>query len=347
MPIYTNSDDYGSDLEKKIDDLIQQGCDSLVIAAGYASNDIIEKYTSKFLDLAVTGSNISIIIGMALFEGLNASTYESLVNLNSALINSNPICGGVKIVWDPRKYHGKIYRFISAENRSYFSGSSNFSKNGLSKNIEFNVEILDSETKELTDDFIGWILSDDFSVNINRIQDFPIKEKIRRKKISHKAINKGFSIDLSKKVINASTPHFDISLSRIDDQKQSSLNAFFGKGRWARSSGKVIPRKWYEVEVIVDVDTTRNAIYPKGDFTAIVQHGVKLTKILCRTQGTNYKNLRSKSSLQILGKWIKGKLEQSGSLNTFELVTSDTLKKYGRDFIRMFKIKDNEYFMEF
>ncbi|MEZ2240199.1 AAA family ATPase [Microcoleus sp.] len=144
--------------------------------------------------------------------------------------------------------------------------------------------------------------------------------------------------------ITPETPYVDISLSRVDKEQQSNLNIFFGKGRENKSTGKVIPRDWYEVELIVDTKTISDPIYPKGDFIAHTDDGLTFD---CQTQGANYKNFRSKNDLKILGRWIKGKLEQSGALKQFEPVTSETLQKYGRDYIRLYKLSDYDYYLEF
>ena len=72
----------------------------------------------------------------------------------------------------------------------------------------------------------------------------------------------------TKAFINSNIPYLDLSLARVDNQQRSNLNAFFGKGRWNRKTGTVIPRDWFEVEIIVDIATTKNPIYPQGDFVA-------------------------------------------------------------------------------
>ena len=144
--------------------------------------------------------------------------------------------------------------------------------------------------------------------------------------------------------ITPETPYVDISLSRVDRQPQSNLNTFFGKGRENKSTGKVIPRDWYEVELIVDKKTSDNPIYPKGNFIAHTDDGLTFA---CETQGANYKNFRSKDDLRILGRWIKGKLEKSGVLKLLEPVTSQTLQAYGRDYIRLYQLSNSEYYLEF
>jgi hypothetical protein len=68
---------------------------------------------------------------------------------------------------------------------------------------------------------------------------------------------------MSIPAITPETPYVDISLSRVDRQPQSNLNTFFGKGRENKSTGKVIPRDWYEVELIVDAKTSEGSYLPK------------------------------------------------------------------------------------
>jgi len=139
-------------------------------------------------------------------------------------------------------------------------------------------------------------------------------------------------------------PFIDISLERTNKQTKSNLNTYFGKGRWSRRTGIVVPRNWFEVEIIVDIDTTRNPLYPHGDFKVITDDGYEFE---CRTQGDYDKNLRSKNSLSILGKWIKQKLQNSGALTPLTPVTLDTLDEFGSRFIRFYKLADDIYFMEF
>lgn len=205
----------------------------------------------------------------------------------------------------------------------YFAGYSNFSKRGLFDNLEFICKISDAFTINQTETYLNWILTDRVSVNLAKCESFPIIEAVKdsRKKIS-------FLKAKTKPVIDSKVPYVDISLARVDKQQRSNLNAFFGKGRWNRKTGIVISRDWFEVEIIVDIATTKNPIYPQGYFVAYTDDGLVFP---CRTQGDYYKNLRSRDDLKILGHWVKGKLQQKGVLELFEPVTSQTLEEYGKD----------------
>ena len=50
----------------------------------------------------------------------------------------------------------------------------------------------------------------------------------------------------------------------------------------------------------------------------------------CKVSGDYSKNFRSEGDLKILGKWLKGRLENAGVLQVGDPVTADTLRNYGR-----------------
>ena len=50
----------------------------------------------------------------------------------------------------------------------------------------------------------------------------------------------------------------------------------------------------------------------------------------------------------VLGKWIKGRLENEGVLTVGDVITDETLRAYGRNTITMTKIKDSDdWFLDF
>nr|WP_274572534.1 restriction endonuclease PLD domain-containing protein [Neisseria sp. 3986]MDD9326481.1 NgoFVII family restriction endonuclease [Neisseria sp. 3986] len=111
-------------------------------------------------------------------------------------------------------------------------------------------------------------------------------------------------------------------------EEKSNLNCFFGKGRRDKR-GFVKPRSWYEVELIVSNEITRQDGYPREQtFTVITDDGWQFS---CKTSGDFAKNLRSENDLKTLGKWIKGRLEVSGCLKTGQMVTDEVLREYGNN----------------
>ena len=68
----------------------------------------------------------------------------------------------------------------------------------------------------------------------------------------------------------------------------------------------------------------------------------------CKVSGDFSKNLRTDDDLKILGKWIKGRLENAGALKAGEMCTDATLAKYGRSDIKLTKISgSNDWYLDF
>ena len=99
------------------------------------------------------------------------------------------------------------------------------------------------------------------------------------------------------------------------------------------------PRPWYEVEIIVPRAITALDGYPAGSvFDVVTQDGWKFS---CSTNGDYGKNFRSNSDLKILGKWIKGSMENAGVLKIGSPITKDTLDAFGKHFLCLTKTTIN------
>ena len=106
---------------------------------------------------------------------------------------------------------------------------------------------------------------------------------------------------------------------------KSNLNTYFGAGK---IKNRYSPRGWYEVELILNKDTEAANILPTGkSFTVVTDDGYSFN--LSR-QGDYNKNLRSDSNLKILGRWIKGRMENYGALEIGKPVTEETIKRFGK-----------------
>ena len=78
---------------------------------------------------------------------------------------------------------------------------------------------------------------------------------------------------------------------------------------------------------------TSKAGYPQKDtesavFDVVTDDNWNFT---CKVSGDGSKNLRSEHDLKILGKWIKGRLENAGALDVGQPVTAETFIRYGRN----------------
>ena len=68
----------------------------------------------------------------------------------------------------------------------------------------------------------------------------------------------------------------------------------------------------------------------------------------CKVSGDYSKNFRSEGDLKILGKWLKGRLENAGVLKVGDPVTKETLDLYGRNTFTLTKTnKTGIWYLDF
>ena len=145
MRIFTNSDEHGGDFRTIFENLIIRAT-SITIATGYTSRDLLDRYKDVFLRISSEGGNVTHLVGMALFEGLEQSVYDNLCEFDDLVMAANKESGGVKIVWNPTRFHGKIYIIEIDHEKHYFVGSSNFSPGGFENNLEFTHQVFNKDT---------------------------------------------------------------------------------------------------------------------------------------------------------------------------------------------------------
>ncbi len=338
--LWTNTDGSGGNFLQKVENEFRDA-ESVTIASGYVSLDIINKFYGDFERIAEKGGKARLLVGMAFYEGLTANKLTRLTSLSNSL-ESLGNGSGVYVSYNG-KYHGKVYLFENAQQKKYYLGSSNFSRSGLTENIECTASIGDDETVNGLDNFLDYLFQPDNAVSIVKADIVVPGTSDYSNKISLKTLD-----DLPKydpaTVDKSLLPELDYPLTRVADKEKSNLNVYFGKGRWSRTTGKVLARPWYEVELIANRDITSNPLYPKGDFTAYTDDGFIIPM---KTSGDYFKNIRSRGNLSILGQWIKGKLQKSGALLPLTPVTQDTLDAYGRNSINFYKMDGDKYYMEF
>jgi len=303
-----------------------QASKALRIGVGYASNDSL-LYLKKLIEFNQP-KKLQICLGMAYFEGLSKSQFDATKELDFFLRASNT--GGV-FISRTFPFHGKIYSFKS-EDQGYkcLLGSSNLSNmvppKGINRrNYEVDLEISDSkiciQVEEILDRLIAESSSDFESIS----NDLQVKENANSLLSTRSDVETVSQERMNKILEKLSHNTFEIPLK---DAPKSNLNAYFGEGR-INQQGFVKPRHWYEVEIIVDQVVQRSGSnYPANqDFIAYTDDG---HRFLMRSSGDYGKNLRSKDDLTILGRWIKGRMESNGALESGEVITDVCFSSYGR-----------------
>jgi hypothetical protein len=322
-----------SDFESTFTDLFYSS-NAVTTVTGYVSESSIADL-NYMLQRHRGLKEFHLVIGMARFDGLTSGQRGAL--LETQRILSRLRLGFVSIP-TAMPVHAKFTAFKSSTGESAIVGSSNLG--ALSKGFrQFNVDLVITDPihlkkiRQIAEGVSG--ISRPLEEVIGEIPSVDNSERLlegfreAKRELLPRARNIG--------------PSFEIQLKT---EAKSNLNVYFGRGR----SGGRLPRPWYEVELIVSVDVTRQPGYPQSktpqaEFQVVTDDG---WSFYCLVSGQNSKNLRSSGDLEVLGRWIKGRLEQAGCLAPGNPVTDETLLQYGRGFILMyFDLDENIWRLDF
>lgn len=301
----------------------------LDIAVGYVSSDALIEL-QKTIELNSNIRTLNLIVGMHYFDRFTKLQYDAAMHLNDFL-TSNKL-GGVRLVHAFR-YHGKLYSYSNdAGPFAGIIGSNNLSSivDGGVRVYESSVLLRDAASAKQMNDFIARLMQTS-TKNIAELEIDTFNDE-NALLDGHEFVEKVSPQKLAAAMLAKTDVAFEIPIKPYEVSPQSNLNVFFGKGRESKN-GLVKPRHWYEVELIVPKSVTSQPGYPQSQtdnavFTVITDDGWSFK---CKVSGDYSKNLRSEGDLKILGKWLKGRLENAGVLTVGTPVTADTLNRYGRN----------------
>lgn len=303
----------------------------LDIAVGYITADSLAELKQTVAYNNNLGT-MNLIIGMHYLEKFTQLEYNAAINLNEYLHAEGR--GEVRLV-TPFRFHGKMYSYSNANGPfAGIIGSNNLSSIVGSRTRTYEAAALlrqQLDAKKMRQ-FID-SLADTATDNI---EDCAITEFTHHNTLldDHENVERVVQDELADVVSSLTATRFDIPLVKNGRVPQrSNLNVYFGEGRRSRTTGVVQPRHWYETELIVPSTITQLPNYPQertpeAEFDVVTDDGWKFA---CKVSGDYSKNFRSSDDLKILGKWIKGRLENSGVLEVGQLVTPETFVRYGRD----------------
>lgn len=302
--------------------------DELYIAVGYITAESLAEL-KRLAEL--NGINyLCLTIGMHHVDKFTRSQYNAAKALGEFLMKNGR--GEVRIVTS-FMYHGKMY--LAGKNSEIIAGiigSDNLSSIMNDSRSAYEASLLVRDRQIIAD-------MKSFADSLNKNASILINEydtdSFRDKDVSALTGQEGVEhLETNEAVrTNLTGLSFEIPIST---EPKSSLNIYFGEGR-RQLSGVIIPRHWYEAELIVPKNITQQEGYPQAKtesavFDVITDDGYRF---LCKVSGTNSKNLRSEGDLKILGRWLKGRMEEAGVLKAGEPVTDEVLSDYGRNTVTL------------
>lgn len=331
--------------EKKFSDLIQQSTE-LQIGVGYVTEESIAQL-KRVVELNQKLKQITLIIGMHYIDHFTRPLYEATMDFNSYLKGNNR---GKVLLVKPFRFHGKMY--VYSDNTGPFEGiigSNNLSsilRNTAYKTYEAAVCLNDRNEAKKMNEFLNCLCQKCECIDSVHIDQFNEPQSRLMGNSSATFLSRYKWAEWKNKCTSVS---FEIP---IKTSGSSNLNAYFGKGRQNPKTGIVRPRQWYECEIIVPKKIRDRKGFPQhtknssGEFTVITDDGWQFE---CNVTGgdkndiNKNKNLRSKGDLELLGKWLKGRLENCGALKVGEPVTDEVLESYGRKTFTMTKLSEEGY----
>ncbi len=310
--------------------------DLLRIASGYISVDSLIEIQRIIHDNRKP--SLQLLIGMHYFEGFTRPQYEATKNLDDFLRSSK--LGSVSLA-TVVKFHGKVYSFTK-DSKPFASvvGSSNLNNILDKKSKTVETDMFLREEKMVTEiDKLLVDLSPQIGTELIKIKDEDIRIVTKSLQLEdHDGIEKISDVELTLVQARRTKTSFEIPLKPSEEAPQSNLNVFFGEGR-RNARGYVLPRPWYEIEFIVSKEITSKPNYPKVG-TVFTVYTDDCWKFNCKISGDYGKNFRSEDNLLILGRWLKGRLENSGCLKPNVPITRAVLQKYGRENVKLIATQD-------
>lgn len=266
---------------------------------------------------------------MNYIEGFTKIQYNAVRSLNDMMADR----GVGHVYLSPNAlFHGKMYSFLANGDCQYaFVGSSNLgSFVGTTQNyIEADAVFENGEARLVNEKICEVMnrLGKTFSQLPEPELFLPNPTEIF---VNNLNVKKATDDDRAKAKVLARGPKVRIPF-KSDTARMSNLNTYFGKGK---VKGRFSPRGWYEVEMIIPVSVENRDLIPwdyenkLGELIKVITDDGYVFE--CGRQGTNGKNFRSSKDLKILGKWIKGHMENEGALEVGQLVTKDVLDRFGK-----------------
>lgn len=318
----------------------------LDIAVGYISSDSLVEL-QKTIELNPNIHKMNLIIGMHYFDRFTKVQYNSASRLSNFLRENS--LGDVKLVTAFR-YHGKLYSY-SNDNGPFAGiiGSNNLSSivEGGARVYESSLLLDDIPSAKKMKDFIKQLyVKASKSIAELEITEFNDENPLLE---GHELVKRVTAYTVALAMNNRTDTSFEIPIKPYEVSPQSNLNVFFGKGRESKN-GLVKPRHWYEVELIVPKKVTSKPGYPQSKTDGAVFEVITddCWSFKCKVSGDYSKNFRSEGDLKILGKWLKGRLENAGVLKVGEPVRQATLDAYGRNSFTLTKTtEENVWYLDF
>ncbi|UTR10191.1 NgoFVII family restriction endonuclease [Evansella sp. LMS18] len=296
---------------------------NLTIITSEATSSFLFRIIDDFPDI-----EINLVIGMSKYTGVNLWDHEEFKRITSE--NKN-----IKIMYyNGRKpIHFNMYYWKSTSlfsNDLLFSGTASFTW----KSFRDRQEIINS-----ANDANFNILDEKDFINCNKDN---IEEYIALNDLSLNQHKDGIFITNSHgSTVVYHLPASSLQFTDLSLKKNKSEDIHDKSGlNWGQRDGRE-PNQAY-IPVPIEVHKEYPGFFPekKEEFTLLTDNG---ENFICVMAQDNRKAIESSKSNSVLGKYFRSRLNVPHG----QKVTNSDLANYGRDYVRIYKIDSETYFMDF
>ncbi|MFE4241820.1 restriction endonuclease PLD domain-containing protein [Peribacillus butanolivorans] len=298
------------------------GLRKLQIITGYASSSFLHHILGKFPEI-----QIELIIGMAKKDGINFWDHQEYIRLTSET-------NRVKVYYldSIPGNHSKIYYWKDEtlfSSGATFVGSANFSWNGFRDQNELMVQTNYASPEEVFT--VGPLI--ECTENIDRkIKLHTVRATIR----TLKAPNEEFTgaVFLNKQF--TMLPYVDLPLY---DERTNSVQQIAGLN-WGQRLGREPNQAYIKVPTQFNKDKTDFFPSKEQEFTMLTDDGDSFVCVMAQEGRKAIETTRNNS---ILGRYFRDRLGLKHGVK----VELEDLEKYGNLFVRVYKIDNETYYMDY
>lgn len=322
-----------NDLENHVLEIpYAQGYRHLRVLSGYVSPIFVEYVMETYDELL-----LEVIVGMVSMDGLSNWNHQAFLGLVNRFANrltlqyqtSRPGNHRKVYYWHDDLLEGKV-----------FVGSANFTRNGFGRQREVLVEATFSNVEEVFNDLSI------IECNSPHVEEFITLYKASPRRIAFQAPtlidgppgieDVQTTIEVLSTPTNTYSDYVDLSLltrSTCEVPERSGLNWGQREGRDHNQAYLSVPRSIHNE----NADFFPPSAIP---FLVITDDGESL---ICVMAQQNRKGIHTRESNSIMGAYFRRRLGMVDGA----FVTATDLRRYGRDSVRIYKIDEETFYLDF
>ena len=304
------------------------GCNQLNIISGYASPAMANKHIASL----PSGITINLLVGMVPHDGIGRGGHNGFQALDAALDTFN-----CNYVINSPGVHVKSYIWLRDNTPQIaFTGSGNYSQNAF---LDGTVESFAEDNPIDCNKLFNAISANSLSCRDANIETkIKFYEEIYRRRILTSASEEAIATEETPQVITENC----VNLSLLVKATGETHNAGGGLN-WGQPSSKGRKRgSPDEAYIGIPAPVLKSGFFPlvTRHFTMITDDGQSFDMVVAQMEGKALETPRDNS---LLGKYIRNRI--GVPLGNF--VHKQDLINYGRTDVKICKIDDETYFMDF